>query len=222
MTAAENAVLSYPIPDYDKEPRIIEFTEKLNGIRASVTFTPDEKVASLKARQEELRASNGRALAVIAQANLQGEIDSRITDLEKQQREYGDRVSSIEALIMLAEKFIADRCTALEDSINDLFPTVRWKLFDIQINGGLVDTCTCMIPCDGALVAYSCANTAAQVNADIEISSVLSRHYGVTAPLFLDNAERVNYIASPAGQLITLSVSKDTAMRVEHKNKEAA
>ena len=126
-------------------------------------------------------------------------------------------------LIGLTEDFVADRCSALEESINDLFPTVRWKLFNTQLNGGLEDTCVCMIPCGDALVAYGGANTAANVNADIEITRALSLHFGIVAPLFVDNAERINYIASPAGQLITLSVSGDDSLRVEHRNmKEAA
>ena len=68
-----------------------------------------------------------------------------------------------------------ERCTALEENINGKFPTVRWKLFDRQINGGIIDTCVCMIPCESGLVSYECANTAAQVNADIEIVNVLSK-----------------------------------------------
>ncbi len=209
-------------PDYESNPRYVELTQQLSELRAKAQDAPEEQIARLRERQEELREQNKRAQAVVSQAALMADIDERIATLEQTQRECGEKVSRIEVLIGLCEKFVADRCNALEETINDMFPTVRWKLFDMQINGGLVDICNCMIPCETGLVAYSCANTAAQVNADIEICGVLSKHYNVIAPLFLDNAERVNYIASPVGQLITLSVSTDAALRVEHKNKEAA
>ena len=75
-----------------------------------------------------------------------------------------------------------------------------------------------MIPGDGALVPYGGANTAARVNADIEIIGVLSRRCDVIAPLFVDNAERVNYVARPAGQLITLSVDNSPALTVTTEN----
>ena len=114
-----------------------------------------------------------------------------------------------------AEQFIADRCGALESSINGHFPTVRWKLFDVQINGGIVDVCTCMIDCDGALVPYNSANTASQINADIEIVNVLSERYGIRVPLFVDNSERVVSITATDSQLITLAVSMDEELKVE-------
>lgn len=107
-----------------------------------------------------------------------------------------------------------DRCSALEASINARFPSVRWKLFDIQINGGIVDVCTCMIPCDSGLVAYESANTAAQVHADCEIIDMLSRHYDVSIPLFIDNAERCNSLPEMDSQTIELYVSTDESLSV--------
>ncbi len=38
----------------------------------------------------------------------------------------------------------------------------------------------------------------------------------------MKNNKRFNYIAKPAGQLITLSVSTDSALRIEHIDKEVA
>ena len=102
----------------------------------------------------------------------------------------------------------------LEENINGKFPTVRWKLFDRQINGGIIDTCVCMIPCESGLVSYECANTAAQVNADIEIVNVLSKAYDLSVPLFVDNSERVNQLADTDSQLITLSVSNDQQLKI--------
>jgi hypothetical protein len=109
---------------------------------------------------------------------------------------------------------VQDRCSALEDSINARFPTVRWKLFETQINGGIADVCQCYIPCESGLVSYGSANTAAQINADIEIVNVLSQHYGISLPLFADNSERVNRLADTTAQLVTLSVSTDSELKV--------
>ena len=73
----------------------------------------------------------------------------------------------------------------------------------------------CMIQCDSGLVAYESANTAAQINADIEIINVLSNHYDLRLPLFVDGFERVNVLADTDSQLITLSVSTDGELRIE-------
>jgi DNA repair exonuclease SbcCD ATPase subunit len=219
--AASNGFTNLMHPDYDSDPIILALKAKIEELKAGITDTPDDRIASYTARRQELNGILSRAQETIAKANTVGEFDKRIADLEALQRESGNKVADIEVMIGLAEHFIADRCAALEESINDMFPTIRWKLFNIQINGGLEDCCNCMIPCNGALVAYGGANTASNVNADIEITRVLSQHFGVVAPLFVDNAERINYIASPAGQLITLSVSSNAVLRVEHKTTAA-
>ena len=140
--------------------------------------------------------------------------------MTNRQHELGIRVSELEQLIALIEKFVQDRCSALEETVNAKFPTVRWKLFDVQINGGIADVCTCMIPCESGLVSYESANTAAQVNADIEIINVLSEHYDLSLPLFVDNSERVNVLRPTESQLITLSVSTDSELKIE-TDKEA-
>ena len=105
--------------------------------------------------------------------------------------------------------------TLLEESINGHFPTVRWKLFDQQINGGMAETCICMVPCGGCYVPYPTANTASQLTADLEIIDALSKRYDTRLPVFFDNRERVNVLPPVDGQLITLAVTTDDPLKVE-------
>ncbi len=223
--AAEQELEAFPATvEFEGDSQLAEMAERLNELKNSQS--PDrqgENLKQLEHRKNGLQECIDRARAVIAAKEQADQIDKRIAELEAMQTELGQRRADTEVMLYDVERFIAARCELLEESINDRFPTIRWKLFDRQINGALVDCCECMIPSDGALVSYAGTNTAASVNADIEIIGVLSKYYGVTAPVFVDNAERINYIAKPAGQLITLSVSGDKALRVEIKNaKEAA
>lgn len=214
--AAFAKVNSYPAePDYAaSEPRIADVEQELTQERQELKASPDEKIRGYESRKAELQAIIDRNRAVLARRDAGFETEKRIAALEAQQKDSGARVSEIESLIALCEKFVQDRCSALEASINARFPSVRWKLFDIQINGGIVDVCTCMIPCDSGLVAYESANTAAQVHADCEIIDVLSRHYDVSLPLFIDNAERCNSLPEMDSQTIELYVSTDESLSV--------
>ena len=65
--------------------------------------------------------------------------------------------------------------------------------------------------------AYAFANTAARINAGIEIIAVLSEHFGVSLPVVVDNAESVTHINSAGiDQLIRLVVSEgDRNLRME-------
>ncbi|WP_231701779.1 hypothetical protein [Crassaminicella thermophila] len=92
----------------------------------------------------------------------------------------------------------------MESSINAKFKYVSFKLFDTQVNGGLVETCEALI--DG--VPFSNANTAAQINAGLDIINALSEYYDVQAPIFIDNRESVNQLIDCNSQIVNLIVSK--------------
>ena len=208
-------IKAYPAePDFSVNARIEEIHQQVNDLKAQQTESPTEKIALLTERKTELRQQLEEKRALLAKRDAGAETEKRIVELETQQRDKGIELAELEQLIFLAEHFIADRCAALEESINGCFPTIRWKLFDTQINGGIADTCVCMIPCDSGLVTYESANTAAQVNADLEIINVLSKHYDVYIPLFVDGAESVNVLNHTDSQLITLSVSTDEKLTV--------
>ena len=207
-------------PDYAAETRIAEIEQQITDLRKEQAESPDERVRSLEDRKAELTAIVDRNRAILARRDAGKATEQRIVELEQRQRELGNRVSELEQLIDLAEHFVQDRCAALEESINEKFPTIRWKLFETQINGGINDVCICMIPCASGLVDYESANTAARINADIEIINVLSKYYDLSLPLFVDNKERVNVLEKTDSQLITLSVSTDSELRIE-TNKEA-
>lgn len=202
-------------PDYSVEPRIAELRKKIDDLRKEQQASPDEKIAAYERRKAELTEILDRNRAILARRDAGLETEKRIAALELQQKDAAARVVELEQLIALVERFVQDRCSALEDSINDQFPTVRWKLFERQINGGIADTCQAYIPCDSGLVSYGSANTASKANADIEIINVLSKHYDVSLPLFVDNSERVNVLAPTDSQLISLAVSTDEDLKIE-------
>ena len=209
-------IKSYPTaPDFGSNPRIEELRRQIAELQAKMSESPEEKVEALMRRRAELQVQMDEKKAIIARRDAGVETEKRIAELEQQQKDIGVALAELEQLIVLAEKFITDRCAALEESINGCFPTIRWKLFEQQINGGITDVCNCQIPCDTGLVAYESANTAAQVNADLEIINVLSKHYDVYIPLFVDGAESVNVLAHTDSQLITLSVSTDERLTVK-------
>jgi exonuclease SbcC len=221
---AQKEIAALPVDvDYSAEPRFAQIEEQIAAIKEEVAASPDERIKGYQERRADLVEQLRRAQEIISKKATHDDCVKRIAELEGKQRDMGAKYAEIERMIMLIERFITDRCAALEESIDKKFPTVRWKLFDVQINEGVKDTCSCMIWCDGALVPYNSANTASRLNADIEIINVLSEHYDVTVPLFFDNMERVNYIGDVRGQLITLSVSRDERLHIKTgKKREAA
>ena len=207
------------VPDFNI-PAIRDLEAKIANLKAKSNVAPDEKIKGLRERLSELTERNSRARATLAKRDRKAECEARLAQLKEEQPRLGQKKADAEHSIYLIERLITERCGLLEEQINDLFPTVRWKLFDRQINGAIADCCECMVPGPESLMPYSGTNTAARINADIEIIGVLSKYYDLVVPVFVDNAECVNYIAQPEGQLITLNVSMDDTLKVE--TKEAA
>ena len=213
---ANKAVMDYPVdPDFSKEPRIAEIESELATLKTEQFQSPNEKIRQLEERKRELQAIIDKNAEIVQRSKSADDIKERISSYERQQQNLGAELNKTELLIGLTEKFIADRCGALEDSINGHFPTIKWKLFSELINGGLIDCCEAMIQCESGLVPISSCNTAAAINADIEIIDVLSEYYDVHVPLFIDNGERVNTIRNIDTQVIVLSVSTDSELKIE-------
>lgn len=213
LAAATAELEVYPAsPNFDANPRLEEIRTEIEKLRAAEGKMPKPDTSGYERRKADLLAQMEEKRAILAKRDAGIETEKRIKELEAQQEAKGAEMAELERMIALAEKFVTERCSALEDSINACFPTVRWKLFDVQINGGIADVCNCMIPCESGLVAYSSANTAAQLAADVEIINVLSKYYDVYIPLFIDNAERINVIPETESQKITLSVSTDAEL----------
>ena len=158
--------------------------------------------------QAELDAVN-RQFAVVDQNEAAKE---RIEELQKEQRQVGQLVALQEQKIYLLEEFSREKMTAMSDGINRCFEKVNFKLFEMQINGGMRETCEMTM--NG--VPYSSLNSAAKMQAGLDVIRTLSRLYNVTAPIWCDNRESVTDIPEMDAQVISLYVSpEDKELRVE-------
>lgn len=184
----------------------------------SLKSTPAGEIPrDLTERRDELVASIERSRAILAEARAAEAAQERIGDLEGEQRSLGDKLTEVDRQLIMVERYVSARCRLLEEGINALFPTVRWRLFNLLDNGGIEDACDCLIPSgSGAMTNYhKSTNTGAKINAGLEIIDVLCTFYGVAAPIFCDNMESVNEPRKTMGQQILLVVTKDKALKIK-------
>lgn len=169
--------------------------------------------SELESKKLELEAALEDAKTIIAQATKNVEIDERIAELQTEQKEIGQKVADQEQMLYLLESFIRYKLDKVSDSINSHFKTVNFKLFEMQLNGGMKDCCECTV--NG--VPYSTLNSGHRIVAGLDIIRSLSELYGVSVPIFVDNAESLNEFNVPDmdAQLILLSVSEDKQLKVE-------
>lgn len=173
----------------------------------------DKLVTDLKAKKADLQSQLDEVNKVIAQAANNVAIDDRIETLRDEQKEIGQKVADQEQMLYLLEEFIRFKLDKVSESINSHFNTVNFKLFEMQLNGGMKDCCECTV--NG--VPYSTLNSGHRIVAGLDIIRSLSELYGVSVPIFVDNAESLNEFNVPDmdAQLILLSVSEDKQLKVE-------
>lgn len=161
-----------------------------------------------KGIREELDALNRKFAAIDANERAR----DRIAELQDEQREVGQQVADQEHKIYLLEEFSRSKIEMLSSAINSRFDMVLFKMFEMQINGGMKETCEMTV--NG--VPYSSLNSAAKLQAGLDVINSLSRLYGVNAPIWIDNRESVSEIPDVEAQVINLYVSPaDRILRIE-------
>lgn len=190
-----------------------EHDEVLAKIEKLESEGADSVVDELKAEKSDLQSQLDEVNAIVAKASMNVEIDERIAELQAEQKEIGQKVADQEQMLYLLEEFIRFKLDKISDSINSHFKTVNFKLFEMQLNGGMKDCCECTV--NG--VDYSDLNSGHRIVAGLDIIRSLSEMYGVSCPIFVDNAESLNEFNVPDmdAQLILLTVSEDKQLKVE-------
>ena len=168
---------------------------------------------SLEAEVEDLHIEYTEVEKQIAMSQKNIEIDERIEELQAEQREVAQKIADVEKMLYLLDEFIKYKLDKISDSINAMFDGISFKLFDIQLNGGVKEVCECTV--NG--VPYGSLNNGHRIIAGLQIIKALQKLYGAYLPIFIDNAESVNDFNLPDMdcQLIKLKVSDDTDLRIE-------
>lgn len=147
----------------------------------------------------------------LSKKGLNAELDKKIAKYMEDEKELSKEFEEKQRILYLCEEYTKTYTEMVSEKINNLFNYVEFKLFDTQINGGIQETAEATYKG----VPYGSLNSAAQINAGLDVINSLSKHYEKEIPIFVDNAESVNELAETNSQLITLSVSKFKNIRVE-------
>ena len=203
--------------DYSKNIEYVKLKARHDEVVAEIakadSLGHDELIEQFKGEKAELQAELDNVKVEVAKASKNIEIEERIGELEAEQKEIGQKVADQEKMLYLLESFIRAKMLKISESINQHFKTVNFKLFELQLNGGLKECCECTV--NG--VPYSTLNSGHRIVAGLDIIQSLSELYGVAAPIFIDNAETLNEYNVPdmAAQMILLAVSDDKELKVE-------
>ena len=169
------------------------------------------QLAALRTEEEGYRKELRLLEQTIDRSKQIDEYVRREKELQKWRTNLSSEVARMQTRLEAAERLQLMEANDLQQRVNELFPSVRFRLSRELLNGREVGHCELSV--DG--VPYSGLSTSERINAGLELINALARHYNIVAPIVIDNAEAVNKVAQTLGQQILLEVSPAKKLSVE-------
>lgn len=191
-----------------------QYQEKLNeleNLQEEVSKLISEDTTEIRNKKSNIVEQINSIDKQLNERTVQERTKTRITELEQEEENISRKVQELEAQQFQIEEFTKAKVNLLENAINSKFEIVKFRLFDTQINGGLIECCDTLV--NG--VPYADVNNAHKIIAGLDIINTLSQFYNTTAPIFIDNRESINKLCKTNAQIISLIVTNDTALRIE-------
>lgn len=167
-----------------------------------------ELISSLRREKSDLVDAIDNIKAKLTYREKNKATLERIEELKDEERKLAETLAKVEKEEFQCETFIKAKVKLMEDSINEKFKYVSFKLFNTLVNGAVEECCVATV--NG--VPFDSVNNAGKINAGIDIINTLCDHYGIECPVFVDNAESVNELLECKSQVIRLIVSKDKTL----------
>ncbi|MEP2448187.1 MAG: AAA family ATPase [Balneola sp.] len=196
---------------------------EISTIKKKIENESEEQSGRIKTLQDEvdkIQAEIDAHKEIIDNKKLNDQYNQRIVELREEIDSYTDKLEEVENDLFIIEKFVRARSEYITGVVNTKFDGVEFRMFKEQVNGG-VDECCDVLGKNG--VAYSEGmNNAQRIQIGVRIIDTLSKHFGISLPLFIDNRESVTKLPENDLQTISLVVSpEDKKLRVELEQEEA-
>ena len=199
-TGLEATTFQDPI---DRSPEIAKIQAEIDVLKQSNQPVPEEMIHNLEVAKKELQ----RALEVDAAIKASTTQQLRIEELRSKMAQYSEEFNRIEKFIFLHEQYNKALAEQTEGPVNDMFEYVNFRMFTTLVNGSIVPCCDIM---DKELRPFETAMSYGErLRAGIDICKTFQKHYGINAPIWLDNFESLTIPIELDCQHIELVASKD-------------
>lgn len=172
-----------------------------------------DMLESLQIDKEALETEIKSLVGRLAKKESYDRISNKIEQARKDKETYQNQLDELDMKLEIANEYSQLSCSILEEEVNKHFHFVKWSLFSTNLDGERKPFCECYH--DG--VPYSRLNSAAKINAGIDIAYVISDFYKVSIPMLLDECEsNISPIYREESQQIRLYVTHDEEMKFEY------
>jgi DNA repair exonuclease SbcCD ATPase subunit len=208
------------VADYKTDEEYIASEQRKEQIKAEIVDLGTGNQQEVQQIKSEIRAIDTdiqvrqEKLANIATRKT---TEQRIEELKEQQKKLVVEFEDLEHHLYLTDLFVQNKVSMLDEKINSKFKIAQFRLFEMQVNGGLSECCDVLYNGVGRM------SSSEEIKAGLDIIQTLSEFYGIQTPIFIDNCESITDLPTMEAQIIRLVVSaEDKELRIVIKNKEQA
>jgi hypothetical protein len=142
---------------------------------------------------------------------IQDEIKTRIVELNSEEKLLSKEYEGVVSKLALIDEFIREKISLIEDRVNNRFTKTRFNLFKKNLgNDDVVEICD-VTDIKGAPFVKGGLSTSEKFDIGFDIINTLSESefYGITTPIFIDNAESITHEIKSNSQLICLYANRE-------------
>lgn len=177
-------------------------TDELNK-PSDATKGISQLLIDLKKQQAEKQQTVDSLSSRLAAKETYDHISTLISNAQGDKAKYQEQLDNIDQKLDTANDYQQKACQLLEERVNKHFSYVQFSLFKSTLEGERKQACECYH--DG--VPYSSLNTAAKVNAGIDIAYTVAEKSALSVPIILDECESNLSPIYRGGQQIRLCVT---------------
>lgn len=184
--------------------------EKIQSKEKEIKKIDDSKDVDVEANVDRLEKENAELeeeckelIKKLTDVNTINDAEKRIRELTFHKKILKQQLADLEKEDYTAEQFQFAVIQDLQDRVNELFPTIRFKMFNTLLNGNVEPTC--VLTMNG--VSYPNLSTSEQIIAGLECIEAMCQFNQVFAPIWVDNSESITNVPQTTSQQILLVVS---------------
>lgn len=180
--------------------------------KPSETEETSKMLTELEKEREPIGIRYNEVLELLGKKEAFDRITARIAEINEEKLTYRAQLDELDKQLDVVREYNQKADQLLEDRVNEHFRFVKWFMFKTNLKGEREATCECYH--DG--VPYRRLNTAAKVNAGIDIAYTFAKYNEIEVPMLLDECESVNHPICRGGQQIRMVVTTDDELKFEY------
>lgn len=180
--------------------------------KPSETEETSKMLTELEKEREPIGIRYNEVLELLGKKEAFDRITARIAEINEDKLTYRAQLDELDKQLDVVREYNQKADQLLEDRVNEHFSFVKWSMFKTNLKGEREATCECYH--DG--VPYRRLNTAAKVNAGIDIAYTFAKYNEIEVPMLLDECESVNHPICRGGQQIRMVVTTDDELKFEY------